>query len=253
MAQLSALDTASTLGPVIGKVGSLFMIHPDTAAFGKERGFANGFAFYMAGRGGVLGDVDGDVVYSAFAFWNPELVSKMWEAGIATGGARAAAHLYAEACAQWGRKRLTGMDGLDRLAELLKKHVDVVDSAGLALFAGWRAMPLPEDAPARAYHLIHVARELRGSVHVLAVAATGLTPLQAVLTEGNGDLAIAKMHGWSEVSTEGIEALQPLRARAETLTNEMMARIFSDGLSGDERAELSELVTRADAHIAAAQ
>ncbi|MGI9597366.1 MAG: helix-turn-helix domain-containing protein, partial [Acidimicrobiales bacterium] len=42
------------------------------------------------------------------------------------------------------------------------------------LFAGIASAPLPDDGPARALHLTAVLRELRGSVHLMAIAATDL-------------------------------------------------------------------------------
>ena len=45
------------------------MLHPDTLTPGKAAGYPGGFAYYVVGRGGVLGDVDASVVVSAFAFF----------------------------------------------------------------------------------------------------------------------------------------------------------------------------------------
>ena len=61
------------------------MLHPDTLKIGSEAGYPNGFAWYVAGRGGVLGDVDADVIVSAFAYFNPKIVRKMWLAGRCCG------------------------------------------------------------------------------------------------------------------------------------------------------------------------
>ena len=38
------------------------MLHQETMARAAENGYDNPFAFYFAGRGGVLGDVDAEVV-----------------------------------------------------------------------------------------------------------------------------------------------------------------------------------------------
>ena len=46
------------------------MLDPETNAAGLEAGYSSSFAFYFAGRGGVLGDVDADVVHAAFMFFD---------------------------------------------------------------------------------------------------------------------------------------------------------------------------------------
>ena len=50
------------------------------------------------------------------------------------------------------------------------------DPAGLALFAALSSEPLADDVPARAMQLVMVLRELRGSVHLLAVVSAGVSP-----------------------------------------------------------------------------
>jgi hypothetical protein len=70
-----AQELINATSPTIGKAGSAFYFHPSTLARGKEVGL-DGFRFYMLGRGGVLGDVESDVVASAFGtstgLWWPE-------------------------------------------------------------------------------------------------------------------------------------------------------------------------------------
>lgn len=248
---MNAEECAARIAPTVGDLGARFMLHAETMEAGKEAGFPNGFAYYMAGRGGVLGDVDADVVYAAFMFFNPAVVTKMWKAGTAVAGAASAARSYGESCANWGRVRLAEMEGAGRLAELLSRVVDGADAAGLSLFAGWRAMPLPDDAPARAYQLIHVLRELRGSVHVAAVAAAGLTGLEAVLVGDGGSEALAQLHGWPGESPEGKAHLRPRWERAEADTSAYMARLLERTLTADERGELASLVDAAAAMITA--
>ena len=69
----------ATAGPV-SAVGSHFMLDGNTYKRGAELGF-QGLDFYAAGRGGVLGDVDADVVAAAFAFFEPGHVRTQWEQG----------------------------------------------------------------------------------------------------------------------------------------------------------------------------
>lgn len=131
---------------------------------------------------------------------------------------------------------------MDRLAHLAEKVTSSVDSSGLSLFAGWRAEPLPNDTAARAYQCLHVLRELRGCLHIVAVVHAGLNGLQAVLAGPGGGPDIAKLHGWADVSMDGIEALRPARQRAEEHTDALMAAIYANALTADERGEFAELV-----------
>lgn len=213
------------------------MLADEVLAPGKAFGYPNGYAYYVTGRGGVLGDVDADVVTSAFGFFAPALIRTMWERGVVVEGARAAAARYAAACAEFGRRRMAAFGHSERLAELAGRVATGADVSGLALYAGWRAHPLPDDATGRAYQLLHVLRELRGSVHVLAVAASGLTPLEAVIATGGEENA--HRFGWpGPYPVTARSAKEP----AELLTDRVLARLYGELLDRAEAAELATLV-----------
>ncbi len=232
-------ESVHALAAPAGDVGGRWMLHPEVLGPCRDFGYLNGYSYYVAGRGGVLGDVDADVVGSAFGFMEPLLLRKMWETGVAVEGARAAAARYGAACAQWGRSRLRGFEGAPRLADLIRHVVDSVDSAGLALFAGWRSEQRPTDPEGLAYFETYVLRELRGSAHIAAVVATGIAPLEAMLVWGGEGRA--QQFGWTEPFPD-VSHLIDLRTRTETLTDEIMTRFFDRALNADESAELLELV-----------
>jgi hypothetical protein len=231
---------------VINKVGATWMVHPETVAFGQEHGYANGFVFYAVGRGGVLGDVDPDVVASAFGFFGPSLIRTMWGIGTADHGARESAALYAQACARFGRTHFGGVEGLDRLADLGEQVIEAADPTGLTLFAGWRAEPLADDPAGRAAQVIHVLREHRGSAHLVAVLATGLKPLEAMVADQGTDRL--KQFGWAEPFPDA-ETIRAEREAAEVLTDRLVAPAFAV-LSAEEFAEFERLVTAAAAALA---
>ena len=232
----AALDSVRALTRPIGELGGAWMLADEVLAPGKEFGYPNGYAYYVTGRGGVLGDVDADVVTSAFGFFHPALVRKMWERGVAVEGAAAGAAGYGAAGAEFGRRRMGDFDGAERLAELAARAATGIDSTGLALFAGWRAHPLPDDAAGRAYQLVSVLRELRGSVHVLAVVATGLGPLAAVLATGGEENA--RRFGWPEPFPSIAAAA---KVPAEQLTDQVLCRLYAEVLTLAELAELATL------------
>jgi hypothetical protein len=235
----SAAETDQATSKAIHDLGSAWMLHQDTMARAKENGYENPFAFYFAGRGGVLGDVDAEVVYAAFGWFSPSIVRPMWEAGAAVHGAREAAARYFAAGAAWGRDHLGGVDGLGRFAELAERVVASTDTSGLPLFAGWKAEPRVADTPGRALQLVHVMREWRGANHLVATTAAGLSPLEAILAgDGEGQ---AKFFGWPQPFRAVTDDMRRRRREAEETTDRLCAPAF-EVLSGEERAEFVQLV-----------
>ena len=122
------------------------------------------------GRGSVLGDVDADVVTCAFGFWPADVIREAWDAAravrlrdarartprpAAPGAARFApstAPAASPSCSDGRRRRRC---------------------RGSPALAGWRAVPLPR-RPGRLVQQLHVLREHRGGMHLVAVVASGL-------------------------------------------------------------------------------
>ena len=236
-------DTAVAVAGPIGALGGAFMLSRATLKKGPSLGFPKGWSFYFSGRGGVLGDVVPDVVAAAFVFFPVAWVQQQWLLGRAVMEPSAAAAAYAEACQDWGREKLDGLPGLERLVELLRRVAAAADPAGAPLFAGWRAMPLPEDAPGAAAQLLHVMREHRGAMHSMAVLTTGLAPREAVIAS-DGESG-AQFFGWPEPHPER-EPLLDLHAEAEDVTDELAARPY-ESLNDAEREELVDLLQAAHA------
>ncbi len=244
---MDPIELVTTTSRLINEAGAVFMLHPESNELGTSNGFTHPFQFYTTGRGGVLGNVDADVVISAFGFFAPGLVRKFWETGSQVMAPRDAANLFARSSHEFARRHLTGVDGLDRLAELGEKIIDAADANALALFAGWRAEPLPDDAPARALSVLNVLREHRGSAHIVAVLASGLTPLQVKVSKlGDG----AKMFGWKEWKEEllDLDATSEKLGRVEELTDEIVVPAFS-ALSSSEAMEFCALITAVHAKL----
>mgnify|MGYP006273036481 FL=1 len=240
----ASLDAATRLAPLVVDLGGAFMLDPSVLGPGKEAGYPGGFSYYVVGRGGVLGDVDANVVSSAFGFFEPSLVRSLWEAGVVVEGARAGADRYTQGCCDWGRRRLAPWTGAARTAELLTRVIDQADDSGLALFAGWRAQARPDDPIGRAYLLIHILRELRGGAHLVATLAGGITPLEAVLANPTGHgTAQAERFGW-KAPFPAVEQLASAMTAAEATTNGLAARCL-DVLTEHELDELVALVGEA--------
>jgi hypothetical protein len=243
MTTLTPQEAIKEAAPIIGDLGSKFMLDKKTMEAANEYGYGHPFALYFLGRGGVLGNVDADVVVAAFAFFEPSMVRAMWDMARQTSDPETAVAQYAALCAQYGRDHLSGISGLDRFNELAEKIIDAVDVTGLSLFAGWRKVERPQDAPARAYHNLHVMREWRGSAHICAVASAGMTAHQAIITgAGNEEAgtAMAKAFGWTGECGD-VGALFGIRDDIEATTSAMQVHAFSV-LTGTELAEFVELL-----------
>jgi Helix-turn-helix family len=178
----------------IGALGGVWYFDPGTIATGKEHNL-DGFRFYFLGRGGVLGDVEPAVVVSAFGYWNPGLIEKMWNTAKERMAPRDAARVYLSCCHDFARAKFGALDGLDAFCDAAEQVNSAIDPAGLALYAGIAAEPLPDDAPARALHLCAVLREARGSAHLVGVVASGLRPRIAHAIKRPDD---GKIFGWDD-------------------------------------------------------
>jgi hypothetical protein len=234
---VTPLELVAATKQTISKSGGGFMLHPRTMERAGELGLQP-FSFYYFGRCGVLGDVDPAIVAPIIAFFPDHLVEKSWRKGRAVLEPEVAAREYAACCHEWGRRHLADAEGLGRLCELAERVSDAADATALPLFAGWRALALPDDAPARAAHLLNVLREHRGGLHVLAVRASGLDPLEAVVSGSGSDSA--RFFGWPEPYPDATDAIRARRDRAEALTDELAAPAFAV-LDEPERTELAEL------------
>ncbi|TYK52833.1 SCO6745 family protein [Actinomadura decatromicini] len=240
-------EIAAAVAEPIGRLGGAFMISREAKAFAAETGLS-GWTPYFRGRFGVLGEVDADVVLSAAGFFPATTVRHAWEAGAGLPAADAAGR-YAAVAHGFGRRKLAGFAAADRLADLLHRVARTADVVGAPVAAGWRAMPLPEDGPARVIQLAHVVRELRGGLHVVAVLASGLSPLEAVLS-GRSPLLPdgepnAEYFGWPRPYPEVTDEIRRRHDEAERLTDELMAPAFAS-LDKAEADELTTLLNQAE-------
>lgn len=235
--QMQPSEVAEATARAIHDIPAAFMVDPPTYVHGAELGFA-GADFYIAGRGGVLGDTSGSVVAAAFVFFAADVVIEAWDrsSGVSTRAETASA--FAETGHRWARSHLGAPEVADAaalVARLGAKVVEAADVAGAPLFAGWRELAVPDDAPAAAHHQLNALRELRGAYHGGAVLGVGLSAREAVLL---ADPHMAGIHGWAD-SGDVDESRRPLLADAERLTNTAMARAFAvlDASESDAFAE----------------
>ncbi|MDA4108540.1 SCO6745 family protein [Mycolicibacterium holsaticum] len=248
MGTTDIVEAAAEAGTAIEQAVAVFMLHPETFGESVAAGYQNPLAGYVAGRAGVLGEADGATVGAVFAVFEPTSLAAMWEEGRAVHGAAGAAQRYWEQAAEFGRKYLAGAAGLERIAELGEKLIAVTPIAGLPLYAGWRAMPLADDAPARALQVMFVLRELRAGVHFNALTISGIAPIEAHML--NKGPEYAAMFGWPEPYADGADK-KDRYAEVEQATNRRMAELCAEAFDVDEVQELARLSTDALASLKA--
>jgi hypothetical protein len=209
--------------PLVGDTGYRFYFTPETRAVGEKFGL-NGMEFYVLGRGGGLGDCDGAALAANFGYFNPAVIGGAWESAKAKCAPRVAGRAHLECSADFGRAKFAGIANLDAFVAAADAVNSAADPDGLGLYAAMKCDPLVADVPGRAMQLATVLREFRGSAHLAAIRAAGLTSKVAHFIKRPND---AKMFGWSEDDVAKVTDAQ--RAQwdtAEKLTDEIVAPAY---------------------------
>jgi hypothetical protein len=228
------------------QLGSAYTQCPNTLSGARVLGLT-AWAFQVAGRAGVLGEASADTVAAALGFVAPDAIRDGWEAARRVAPPIDIARQHLAECCRWGRENLDRLPDGPRLAALAERVVLAAEPAGLPLFAAWRAMPVPEGgAGARVAVLAKLLREQRVGAHLLAIRASGLSPLEAVIGGPEGE-AGAVAFGWQPPFPRP----EPLLRRciwAEKLADRIVAEAYGI-LDPEERVEFVTLADRAAATL----
>jgi len=240
------LETVRVTKEAIGSLGGDWMESEAEEAAAEAAGLDD-WQYYFVGRHAVVGgaELDADVISAAAYMFPPDYLRRQWESACAVTTPAKVVASYVELCHAWGRENLGDFDGARRLADLTEKVVSAVDVPGLPLFAGWRAVTRPDDVGARCGHLLHLLREHRGGCHGIALVATGVSPLVAILVEGGEENA--EEFGWDRPYPAVTASDREMRDQAEELTDRLVATPYAT-LSEVEQAELVTLIARASEH-----
>jgi hypothetical protein len=232
-------QAAANAKPGLAGLVGAFAESPQTLRRARLLGLS-GWAYHVSARAGALGEVRPETVAAAIGFIAPDAVADGWESAAKASEPVEVATWHLHELCRWGNDQLGGFGRVTRVYDLAKKVYDSVDAAGLPLFAAWRAMPVPEDAPgAQAAVMLQLLHEHRLGVHVVAVRASGLTPLQAIIAGPEGETG-AVAFGW-----------QPPYPPAGPIVRRLMwAESIADSLAGQaygvldraERIEFSGLI-----------
>lgn len=217
-------ELVNTVCPILNDNGWKYYFTPNAIEVGKSMGL-KGMEFYVAGRGGSLGDCEGSVVAAAFGYFNPVIIGAAWSLATAKQPARVIGDAHYEVAAQLGRDKLTDMPGLNEFTAAMEKVFNAADPDGFALFAAFKSMPIAQDTPGRAMQLAASLREFRGSAHLIAIRAVGLTSKQAHYVKRPNDV---KGFGWGEDDAPLVDdAVRALMVEAEKLTDALCIPAYS--------------------------
>jgi Helix-turn-helix family len=194
---------------------------------------------YVGGRGACLGEPAGAVVAAAFAWFEPGLVTTLWDAARAAVPRDRLVQACDESTVASLREILADEDP-GEVASLLADAAEAADGMGRPLFSGRRADGRPQDAVHRLWWACGLVREHRGDSHVAAAAAAGLDPIEMnVLTElwiGMPLLSYTATRGWSP------DAMHRAVARLEN-----RGWIREGGLTDEGLASRTSIEQRTDA------
>jgi hypothetical protein len=167
----------------------------------------------------VLGDVESAVVRSAFGYFHPAVVDRMWTSARQVMAPRDAARAYIECAHEHGRRRFADVEGLAAYVDAATTVINTVEGVSMPLFAGVRAEPVPDDLPAAAMHQAMVLREMRGSAHLVALTSLGLASHIAHAIRRPNDV---ELFGWKDDPPKPTDVDRDTWDRAEAITDEVV-------------------------------
>ncbi|MEU8900362.1 helix-turn-helix domain-containing protein [Nocardia sp. NPDC048505] len=142
-------------------------------------GMRNYWDGYFAGRAAPLGYAPAEVVHAVFYNFAPGEVARHipWVWGKLTPREAIAVRESGSAAAL--RARIGEPSGLARVAELATRAAVSAPVEGRVLYAGLRALAVPEDPVAAVWHAATLLREHRGDGHNIVLAAHGIGGTEA--------------------------------------------------------------------------
>ncbi len=227
----------------IQQIGALHYFGEPAQTTAESLGL-DGFRFYFVGRAGVLGDAPADVARSSFGYFEPGVMTKMWNTGKERADITEVAQAQLDIAYRLGADKLGQVDGLGDAAIAMREMADAIDPAGLPLFAGFRTLEMPEDPTHAFMHQAIVHRELRGSVHLACCAAMGLRSSAAHRISRPQDL---QMFGYrEEIAVSDDE--RSLFEQLEPMTDAAMTR-HAQSINAEQRSQVAATVHAAHAAL----
>ena len=225
-------------------------------------GFTSYWDGYFAGRAAPLGLAPAEVVHAAFYnFGDGEVarhIPKVWSRTTPE-----AAHAARQQGCVAALRTILGDPDVARAADLLTAAATSAPTEGRVMYAGLRALPLPEAPLERLWHAADLLREHRGDGHIAALVGERVGGLEAHvlsaldmgihpattfgrihhLPEATLTALMAGLHERGLVDADGrfTEAGRATKDRVEAATDALAAAPY-EVLTDDELEELAALL-----------
>ncbi|RNL77823.1 MarR family transcriptional regulator [Nocardioides marmorisolisilvae] len=165
----------------------------------EQLGFRGYWDGYFAGRSAPLGRVPAEVVHAAFYnFADGEVarhLPKVWDT-TTPEEAHAARERGCVAALRRLLGDLVGTADLARAADLLAQASVSAPTNGRVMYAGLRALPMPEEPVARLWFAANMLREYRGDGHIVALVSEEISGLEShVLASLDAEIYPAESFG----------------------------------------------------------
>jgi hypothetical protein len=131
---------------------------------------------YVWGRASGMGEPAAAVVVSAFAVFEPGVITSCYE----EARAKVARADLVEARNQATSESLAAVLGdpdVGPVVSVLRRGIDAADATGRPLFAGLASQPWPSQPAGQLWRACDLLREHRGDTHVAACISAGLGPV----------------------------------------------------------------------------
>ena len=224
----------------------LCYVAPEVRTAGTEAGLKGFWMNYFATRAAPMGPVGPEVVESVFFYYGPRRVHRaIPDAWRFSTPERIIEARYRAMDVALRRELGPLADGPEvvEAVDLHRRAIDRADLLGKPLFAGWSALPEPEEPHLALWHLATLQREYRSGCHLLALGAAGLDGCESVVSHVAVDQAprawITDEAAWTD--DEAAAATERLVARGW---------LHPDGTATErghrERAEIEAVTDRLD-------
>ena len=164
---------------------------------------------YVCSRAALLGEPTPGAVVSAFAVFEPNMLTGAYEAGRTVCDRSTLLSTRDESTIASLSAVLDGVD-VEPIAQHLRDGIEAADGTGRPLFSGLRDLPWPDSPVGQLWRACELFREHRGDSHVVACVAAGLDAVEMnVLTElfvGMPVGTYSASRAWDEAALSGAVA-----------------------------------------------
>lgn len=265
-------EVSRAMWEAVERFHGLCYLAPEVREEGSAAGLKGFWMNYFATRIAPVGEVGPAIVEATFFYYNrPRIDRAIPDAWHFSSAADVLAARYRGMDRALRRVFGDAVDG-DEMAEAASLVVEATAGCqpiGRTLYAGWAALPWPDESHLRLWHGCTLLREHRSGSHLIAVCAEGLDGCQSVVshvavggaprdwigdeagwTEADERSALVALaaRGWVDDAGSATEEGRAGRQRIEDLTDELELPVW-ERLGPDRGRRLFDLLVGFDRHL----